>query len=159
MNKPMSEKLMDPEKLFAYAIRALSARAYSEHTLKQKLLRKGSPDHVQGVLEKLQASGYINDAAYAESYARLYSGRWGAAKIKQHLLQKGVSSAVIAQTLEKLAPEGHPLAEATALLERYRSKHKGEKARAIRFLVGRGYGFSDAFAAWKVFTDLAQDAL
>lgn len=141
----------DQDNLFAYAIRALAARAYSESVLRRKLASRGTPEEVAAVIQRLKAGGYLDDAAFAEGYARLYAGRWGAAKIKRGLLEKGVSPTVVGRVLEQLEPETDPQQEALGLLERYQSRHKGDKARAVRFLAGRGYRLGDALAAWERF--------
>ena len=137
------------DKLFVYAVRVLAARAYSEAVLRRKMVKRGTSEEINTVIGRLKTAGYLNDTVYAEGYARLYTGKWGASKIKQGLLTKGVSSQTINTVLEKLAPETDPLEEALRLLERYQSRHKGDKAKAVRFLAGRGYRFGDALAAWE----------
>ena len=145
--------------LFAYAIRVLSARAYSEATLRTKLTKraKGVQPLVDQVVERVKGMGYLNDSQYAEGYARLYQGRWGAGKIRQQLRAKGVSQEVVQGVLEKLEPDTDPIAEAVHLLERYPGRHKGEKPRGIRFLTNRGYAFGVALEAWERFSKLEGD--
>ena len=139
------------DKLFAYAIRALAARAYSESVFRRKLSSRGSAEEVNQIIGRLKQAGYLDDLAYAEGYTRLYMGRWGNVKIKKSLLEKGVQSQTIDKVLAQIAPESDPVAEAVQLLERYKSRHKGDKAKAIRFLTGRGYRFGDAMAGWAEF--------
>lgn len=139
----------NPDELFQYAIRILAARAYSEAVLRRKMARQAKPEVVEKVVGQVKEMGYLEDAKYAEGYARMYAGRWGAAKIRKGLLEKGVNRAVIDQVLAQLAPEGDPVAEALLLLERYQTRHKGDKPKAVRFLIGRGYALGDALEAWK----------
>jgi regulatory protein len=145
---------LTPDKLFVYAIRVLSARAYSEATLRTKLTKraKGNQPLVDLVVERVKGMGYLDDNQYAEGYARLYQGRWGAIKIGQQLRAKGVSKEVVQEVLEKLGPDSDPVGEAIKLLERYPNRHKGEKPRGLRFLTNRGYSFGDALEAWERFT-------
>lgn len=138
-----------PDELFQYAIRVLAARAYSEAVLRRKMARRAKPEVVEKVVGQIKKMGYLEDAKYAEGYARMYAGRWGAAKIRKGLLEKGVRLAVIDQVLGQLEPEGDPVAEAALLLERYQTRHKGDKPKAVRFLIGRGYALGDALEAWK----------
>ncbi|MBF6594054.1 MAG: regulatory protein RecX [Thermaceae bacterium] len=142
-------KEQSQEELFAYAIRVLAARAYSESVLRRKLARRGQTEVVNKVIAQVKGMGYLEDAQYAEGYARMYAGRWGAAKIRKGLLEKGVNRAVIDRVLAQIEPETDAVAEALALLERYTTRHKGNKPRAVRFLVGRGYALGDALEAWK----------
>ncbi|MER3442918.1 MAG: recombination regulator RecX [Meiothermus sp.] len=134
--------------LLQYAVRVLAVRAYSEAALERKLLRRGSAAEVEAVLAEVKRMGYLDDRKYTESYARLYQGRWGAAKIRRSLKAKGVPERVIDEVLRALEPEGDPVAEALALLKRYQSRHKGDKPKAIRFLANRGFSFAAALEAW-----------
>lgn len=136
------------DKLFAYAVRALAARAYSEATFRRKLVQRAGVDEADAVIQRIKTAGYLDDQAYAEGYARLYSGKWGAGKIRRSLREKGVSGQIIDRVLAKLEPESDPVEVVQTLLERYQSRHKGDKAKAIRFLVGRGYSFAEALAGW-----------
>ncbi|MDT7919311.1 MAG: recombination regulator RecX [Meiothermus sp.] len=138
-----------PDQLFLYAARLLGARAYPEAALRQKLARRAEPDVVAAVLQRVKQLGYLDDFQYAEGYARLYAGKWGAAKLRRALLEKGVSREIIDEVLAQQAAEQNPVEEAVALLMRYPSRHRGEKPRAIRFLTNRGYTFSQALAAWE----------
>lgn len=142
-------KLSTPEELFLYAIRLLGARAYSEAALRQKLSRRAAQEVVEATIGRLKDRGYLDDHSYAEGYARLYAGKWGAAKLRRALLTKGVSREIVEQVLASQLAQQDPVEEALALLERYSSRHRGEKPRAIRFLANRGYALSHALAAWE----------
>lgn len=135
--------------LLQYALRLLSARAYAEAVFRRKLARRGSPQEVEATVRRVKELGYLDDRNYAEGYVRLNQGRWGASKLRQLLRAKGVSAEVVEGVLADLEPEADPVAEALRLLERYPSRYKGEKAKAIRFLVNRGFPLSAAFAAWE----------
>ncbi|MER3553395.1 MAG: recombination regulator RecX [Meiothermus sp.] len=138
-----------PDELFQYAIRVLAARAYSEAVLRRKMARRAKPEVVDKVVAQVKELGYLEDAKYAEGYARMYAGRWGAAKIRKGLLEKGVARSVIDRVLTDIEPETDSVAEALVLLERYATRHKGDKPKAVRFLLGRGYALGDALEAWK----------
>lgn len=138
-----------PDQVFLYALRVLGARACSEAALRQKLARKAQPEAVEAVIRRVKGLGYLDDRQYAEGYARLYAGRWGAAKLRQALLEKGVSREIVDQVLSAQASEQDPVEEGVALLLRYPSRHRGQKPRAIRFLLNRGYALGHALAAWE----------
>ncbi|MCX7602249.1 MAG: recombination regulator RecX, partial [Meiothermus sp.] len=130
-------------------VRLLGARACSEAMLRRKLVRRANPEVLEAVVQRVKRLGYLDDEQYAEGYARLYAGRWGAAKLRRALLEKGVSASIVERVLAEQAAQGNPEEEALALLERYQSRHRGEKPRAIRFLVNRGYALGLALAAWE----------
>lgn len=138
-----------PNELFLYAVRVLGARAYSESALRQKLARRAKSEVVGAVMQRIQSLGYLDDQKYAEGFARLYAGKWGAAKLRRALLEKGVSRSIVDQVLAEQESQNDPVQEAVVLLDRYRSRHKGEKPKAIRFLANRGYALSNALAAWE----------
>ncbi|WP_299427010.1 regulatory protein RecX [uncultured Meiothermus sp.] len=138
-----------PDQLFLYAVRVLGARACSESVLRQRLARRARPEVVGVVLQRVKSLGYLDDQKYAEGYARLYAGRWGAAKLRKALLDKGVARSTIDQVLAEQELQNDPVEEAVALLDRYQSRHRGQKPRAIRFLANRGYALGNALAAWE----------
>jgi regulatory protein len=137
------------EQLFLYAVRVLGARACSESVLRQKLARHARPEVVAEVLQRVKSLGYLDDQKYAEGYARLYAGRWGPAKLRRALLEKGVARSIVDQVLAEQESQNDPVEEAMALLDRYQSRHRGEKPRVMRFLLNRGYAMDDAYRAWE----------
>ncbi len=145
----MPEESKAAQELFEYALRVLNMRPYTESALRQKLARRGPVEVVARVVERVKALGFLDDRKYAEGYARLYQGKWGAAKIRRSLEAKGVPRDIVSEVLAALEPQSDPVAEALALLERYQSRHKGDKAKAIRFLANRGFSFAAALEAWE----------
>ncbi|KAF8410896.1 hypothetical protein HHK36_003433 [Tetracentron sinense] len=86
-----SKTKQDAEKM---AIETLAKRAFTAVELRKKLHRKGFPlDIIEGVINDFQSRGLINDYLYAETFSRSRwsSLSWGPRRIKQVLLQKGVS--------------------------------------------------------------------
>ncbi|PZA08386.1 MULTISPECIES: regulatory protein RecX [unclassified Meiothermus] len=137
------------DELLHQALRLLAAKDYTEAGLRRKLARRGSPEEVEAAVRRVKELGYLDDRRYAESYLRLNQGRWGMNKLRQALRSRGVSVEVIRGVLADLESEADPVAEALRLLERYPSRYKGEKAKAIRFLLNRGFPLSAALAAWE----------
>ena len=58
------------DELWEYALKRLADRAHSAGELREKLRRKASrAGDVDATLARLKESGYLDDRAYAESYA------------------------------------------------------------------------------------------
>jgi regulatory protein len=96
------------------------------------------------VLLRLHEYGYLDDAAFAETYARLRqeNEKLGERRVRQNLQQKGVAADLIAETLG--ARYGQADEEALArehLVRRRLRKPENEKetARVIRRLAAAGF--------------------
>lgn len=99
---------------------------------------------VRTVLARLKEHGYLNDAAFAETYARLRqeNEKFGARRVRQDLQHKGVRSDLIEQTIEARYSKLSEEVLARQHLERKRiAKPTNEKetARIVRRLVGAGF--------------------
>ncbi|OVA19731.1 Regulatory protein RecX [Macleaya cordata] len=91
--KQPSKNKQDAERI---AIEALAKRAFTTLELRKKLHAKRIPlDIIERVLNDFQSRGLIDDYLYAETFSRSRwsSSTWGPRRIKQALLQKGVSVA------------------------------------------------------------------
>lgn len=125
----------------AYALRLLARRAYAEAELRAKLLAR-FPEEAQGVVERLKALGYLDDRALAQALVASRR-KYGPHKLKALLRARGVREEVIQEALA-----GAPgVEEAKALLLRH---PKGDKARAVRFLLGRGFPLEVALEAYRL---------
>lgn len=84
---------------------ALSLLEYSDRTekeLRQKLKeREYEPDEIEETLTFLKEYHYIDDAAYAGRYIRVYSSRKSARQIRCDLQKKGIAADIIEQWLEE----------------------------------------------------------
>ena len=99
---------------------------------------------VAAVVKKLTEYGFLDDAAYAETFARLRqeNEKFGARRVRQDLRQKGVRSELIEETLDTRYGETNEEALARQHLERKRlAKPTNEKetARVMRRLVAAGF--------------------
>ena len=141
---------MKPEKPYTlqrslnYVLWLLSRKAYTQHQLKERLLRKKAPAEViEQVMAKLESMKFIDDERFAEQYIHSRQHKKGALKIKQELFQKGVSEATVEQTLEHLSEEVQ-INSALLLLEKQYSKLQKVEPRqkygkAYTFLARRGF--------------------
>lgn len=128
---------------------ALGRRMRTEAELRRLMQRQVEPgEHgeqvVAAVIKRLREHGYLNDAAYAETYARLRqeNEKFGARRVRQDLRQKGVHAELIEQTVEARYGDTSEEALARAHLERKRmTKPANEKetARVMRRLVVAGF--------------------
>ena len=141
-------KILDLAAAKQKAFLLLSLRPHSEKELEKKLREKGFPAVViKEALEKLHDLKYLNDASFANGWARnlAVNKLWGNRKIMASLREKGVApqfidDAIIAARLE-IAEE-----EAISVLVRKKAAKKKpavfdikEKQRIFQNLMGRGF--------------------
>ena len=96
------------------------------------------------VVDRLRKYGYLNDAAFAETYARLrqQNEKLGVRRVRQDLQQKGVGADLIAETLDARYGQTNEEALAREHLERKRIRkpeNEKETARVMRRLVAAGF--------------------
>jgi len=130
------------------AYRLLSARPHSEKELARKLREKGFPAAViKEALENLLDLKYLNDASFADSWARNLAANklWGNRKIIASLQEKGVAAPLIDEAVLSARRE-LPEEEAIAILLRKRGARRKattldikEKQRIFQYLMGRGF--------------------
>ena len=127
-----------PEQLKARALRHLMRREHSRAELARKLAPHAeSPEALEALLSALSAKKQLSDERYAEERARVLSRKYGGARIRADLRQKGVAESIV----EAVSREGE-FDRAKAILERkYRepATSREEQARRVRFLQSRGF--------------------
>ncbi len=145
----------------ARALRMLGARAMSRRELMDKLLEKGeTPEDAAEAADYLEAVGYLNDAQYAASLVRHYSGRgYGPGRVRQELYRRGVPRELWEEALGELPEDTDTL---DALIERrLRGREADEKElkRLTDMLLRRGFSWSDIKAALHRFslTEVTED--
>lgn len=101
-------RLLDAEALWGYALRCLGGRAHSSGELRQKLTRRAahSPD-VDAVLARLKDAHYLDDSAFAESFAaaRLSGQSLGSRRVMNDLRHRRVAPALAKGAVEKVYRE------------------------------------------------------
>jgi len=135
--------------LFDYAVKALGSRMRSEAELRRLMKARVAPDAageaaIAAVLARLKDYGYLNDASFAETYARLRqeNEKLGQRRVRQDLQHKGVPAELIGETLEAQYRDTNEEALARAHLERKRIRKPAtpkETARVLRRLVAAGF--------------------
>ncbi len=135
--------------LYDYAVKALGRQMRSEADLRRLMRNRVEPgEHgdavINTVVTRLREYGYLDDAAFAETYARLrqQNEKLGQRRVRQDLQQKGVGSELIAETLEARYGQTNEEALAREHLERKRIRkpeNEKETARVMRRLVTAGF--------------------
>ena len=140
---------MTPPSAYNYALNLLSARPYATRALHRKLIQKQySAADADDAIRRLVDNGLLNDAKYAEQYARSKIAMTGASKrrLQQDLFRKGikgdVATSAIAAVLEDEAIDPAVVIERVA---RKKLAQLGDlepvvlRRRLFAFLARRGY--------------------
>jgi regulatory protein len=137
----------------AYALRLLAQRSYPVMGLRRKLIAKEfSPEDADAVIDRLKASGLLNDEQFAAAYARakLTSSSASPRRVQQHLARKGISASIAAAAVESVIREEE--IDVEAVLEKVARKKAAsfgdldahvKKRRLLGFLARRGYDLDD----------------
>jgi len=121
----------------------------SEAELRRLMMGRVEPEEsgatkVEAVVLRLKEYGYLDDASFAETYARLRqeNDKLGQRRVMQDLKQKGVHDSLIAETLESRYGQTDEETLARQHLERKRLRkpeNEKEAARIMRRLVTAGF--------------------
>ena len=140
---------LDEAGLYDYAVKALGRQMRSEAELRRRMRARVEPIEpgeavIAAVIARLKEYGYLDDAAFAETYARLrqQNEKLGQRRVRQDLRQKGVGSKLIAETLDARYGQTNEEALAREHLERQRLRkpeNEKETARVMRRLVAAGF--------------------
>jgi regulatory protein len=135
--------------LYEYAVKALGRHMRTEVELRRLMHRRAEIGElgeaaIAAVVKRLKEYGFLNDAAYAETYARLrqQNEKLGARRVRQDLKQKGLKSNLIEATVDARYGETDEESLARQHLERKRIKkpeNERETARVVRRLVTAGF--------------------
>jgi regulatory protein len=125
--------------LYSRAVRLLARREHTRAELARKLAPHGTEEEIETVLNELARSGLQSDARFAESYLRSQAGRFGGARLRQTLRQKGVCAELVQTQVKDLPDE---LARARVVWQKKFAAAPAdakEWAKQARFLQGRGF--------------------
>lgn len=140
------------------ALQFLALKPRTEHEIRERLRQDEISAHViEDVLVVLRERGFVNDEAYAKSFAesRLQSGTLGPRRVADALRQKGVDRNVIEDALREEKRTADPATSLADLAQRrWDQLHREQDARkrskkVFDFLVRRGFSFDDAREAVK----------
>ena len=97
------------------------------------------------LMQELLEDGFVDDTRFAEGFVRgkMTYNRWGRVKIRAELLQRGVSSAIIAEQLDNLDQSLYEK-NLQYLVERWHRENPGaDKAKLYRHLMAKGYTYDE----------------
>jgi regulatory protein len=150
---------LDEARLYDYAIHALGRRMRTVVELR-RLMRNRVEEGETGaakilaVVTRLEAQHYLDDPAFAATYARLRqeNEKFGKRRVQQELSRKGVQSETISTTLDTAYENVSEEELARKHLERKRVKqptNEKESARVVRLLVRGGFSLGVIFKILK----------
>lgn len=126
------------------AIRLLAGREHSRVELARKLAPHGTPDEIEATLERMTELDLLSDSRFAHAWVRSHAARFGVARLRHDLAQRGVARELIDEALDGECHEDE--------IERARALWRGkfgqaprdrrEWAKQGRFLQGRGFSTS-----------------
>ncbi|MGB9030459.1 MAG: regulatory protein RecX [Acidobacteriaceae bacterium] len=155
--KPVA--LLDEDSLYNYAVKVLGQQMRTVAEVKRLLRKRVEPDEageakVEAVVGRLKERKYLDDAGYAQDFAKLRqeNASFGKRRVQQDLIRKGVHAAVIGKTLEAAYENVNEEELARRHLERKRVKKPGnekEAARVMRLLMRAGFSTGVIFRILK----------
>ena len=136
------------QRAYDRAVRFLSYRPRSVWEVIRNLIRAGVDESlIEAVIERLTHQGYLNDAEFARFWVgdRQRFRPKGARALRQELRQKGVSDAVIDETLVDLDPMASALAAGRPRALRLASLAEADpftfRRKLSGFLLRRGFDY------------------
>lgn len=163
-----TRKPLEYLELLDYAVKSLGAKMKSERDLRKRLVERvasgdrdeGGRADVEKVIAKLKELGYLSDARFAADFARLRqeNEKFGARRVQQGLMQKGIASSLVNEAVTKQYEDVDEVALARQYVERKRLKQPSgdreqrqkETAKIMRRLVAAGFS---SRAVWAVLRD------
>ena len=125
------------------ALHLLEKQDRSEKNLRDKLREGGYPSDVIDIaIDYINEYGYLDDARMAASHIRFYQDSRSKQRIKQDLMNKGISSDVIERVLEEeYTADETDLIESLLIKKHYDKENATyeDRAKIYRFLAGRGF--------------------
>jgi regulatory protein len=151
--------LLDQDSLYEYAVKMLGQQMRTVAELKRLMRRRVEAGEageatMNMVVARLTARRYLNDASYAQDYAKLRqeNASFGKRRVQQDLIRKGVQAAVIGKTLDAAYENVDEEELARRHLERKRVKkpaNEKEAARVMRMLMRAGFSSGVIFRILK----------
>ncbi|OQO93098.1 regulatory protein RecX [Saccharomonospora piscinae] len=140
----------------------LAARPRSKDELRQALRRKGFDDDLsEQLLGKLDDSGLVDDAAFAESWVRSRHAYRGLARraLVSELTRKGVDPEIAAEAASEVDPESEEARARELVRKKLRTMTDVDEQKATRRLLGllARKGYSQGLS-YRVVRDELRDA-
>jgi regulatory protein len=146
----LEETLAPAERSCAHqrSLRALAQRDQTAAGLERRLAEEGYPVWIsKEAVARLTEAGLLDDTRFAEAYVRTRVRQgFGRRRIADELAQRGVDPETIAEALASDYGEDD-VDRALALLRGHMPSNRGERERAVRRLVSRGFDLAVALKA------------
>jgi regulatory protein len=159
---------LNERELYEYAVKALGRHMRTEVELRRLMHQRAEIGErgeaaIAAVVKRLKEYGFLNDAVYAETYARLrqQNDKLGARRVRNDLQQRGVKADLIQSTVDARYGETNEETLARQHLERKRIKkpeNERETARVVRRLVGAGFKTGTIFKILRTW-DVPEESL
>lgn len=159
---------LDEDALYNYAVKLLGQQMRTVAEVKRLLRRRVEPEEagqakIEAVVARLKERKYLNDASYAQDYAKMRqeNASFGKRRVQQDLIRKGVHATVIGTTLDAAYENVNEEELARRHLERKRVKKPAsdkEAARVARMLMRAGFSSTVIFRILKKW-DVETEAL
>lgn len=148
MRKPKERKPKSADEALSSLMR-LCSRAEKSSGDALRLMRTWgvAEEERQGVLDRLIAQRFIDDARYAEAYTREKSvmAGWGVRKIAEQLRLKGISRDIITSTLAKLDADEQVERLEAKLIKKMRTTKSAStyelRGKLLRYGLTLGYDY------------------
>jgi regulatory protein len=125
------------------SLQYLARREHSRAELNTKLLPHVQPtDNLDALLDDLEKRKWLSDERVADNWVQHRRSRFGSQRIIHELRQKGIAENLISAALPELKQS--ELSAARAVWQKKFTsppQDAKEKARQMRFLQSRGFGF------------------
>lgn len=131
----------DPASLRERALAYLARREHSRFELTRKLEAAGfAVEEIAPVLDEFEDKTWLSDQRFAESYVANHHPQAGNIKLTHDLRQRGIADSLI-ETVLNNHRENEPDRAHKVWQKKFGSEPADatEKARQIRFLLGRGF--------------------
>lgn len=130
-----------------HGIALVAARSYPERALHEKIARRYGPDEAETALARLRELGLVDDAAWAERYARVKLERGiGPHRIRSELTARGIARDIVESAIDALVGADAELERTCAakVLEVLRRRCREPVAhdaapRLFRQMIARGW--------------------
>ncbi|MCB1888284.1 MAG: recombination regulator RecX [Rhodocyclaceae bacterium] len=132
---------MTREALRQRALRLLAQRDHSRAELVRKLASLGTPEEIEAVLDRMTELDLQSDRRFAEQLVRSKASRFGAARLRHELRQRGIADELGDAALASELPDGEFARARTVWQGRFGHLPADARdwARQARFLQYRGF--------------------
>ena len=120
--------------------------------------REALREHAEGVADRLEELGLLNDEEYARAVARHYSAKgYGGRKLRDELYRRGVPREYWDEALDGLEPEDSSLDQMVRRKLRGAEPTRENLKKASDYLARRGFGWEEISAALRRYEEDARD--